>query len=128
MLQLRSDIFVVEQNCVYLDLDGKDEDAYHLFATEGENVIACTRILAPGVAYDAPSIGRVAVASSHRKTGLGKLLMDKSIELTEELYPDQPIELGAQLYLKKFYNELGFEQISDMYLEDGIEHIKMRRG
>jgi ElaA protein len=128
MLQLRSDIFVVEQDCVYLDCDGKDEEAYHLFATVGDAVIACTRILAPGVAYDAPSIGRVAVIASHRKTGLGKILMEKSIQFTAELYPNNPIELGGQLYLKRFYNDLGFEQISEMYLEDGIEHIKMRRG
>ncbi len=127
LMQLRSEVFVVEQDCVYLDADGKDENAWHLFALQNDKIVACVRILSPGVSYDAPSIGRVCTHMSVRNQKIGKELMQRSIEQTEELFPGQPIRIGAQLYLLKFYTELGFVQDSEVYLEDGIEHIEMVR-
>ncbi len=125
LMQLRSEVFVVEQNCVYLDADGKDEEAWHLFAQEEENIIACVRILAPGMSYKEPSIGRVCTHPKYRSKGLGKILMERSIDRTKELFPAQNIKIGAQVYLHNFYTELGFTKTSEMYLEDDIEHQEM---
>ena len=126
ILQLRSEVFVVEQNCVYLDMDNKDQQSYHLMGlNDSGNLIAYTRLVPPGVIYEHPSIGRVITSPSARRTGAGKELMKKSIDTCYELFGGQPIKIGAQLYLEKFYNELGFKKCSDVYLEDGIEHIYM---
>ena len=127
ILKLRSEVFIVEQNCVYLDPDGKDQQAWHLIGTEEETVIAYTRILAPGVAYPDPSIGRVVTLSSKRRSGLGRELMERSIEHCEKLFGKNSITLSAQVYLKKFYESLGFIGVGDEYLDDGIPHIKMTR-
>jgi ElaA protein len=127
ILRLRSEVFVVEQNCVYLDADNNDQDAYHLSAYLDDQLVAYTRIISPGNIYKEASIGRVITSSKVRQTGIGKLLMQKSIEAVEELYGKVPIRIGAQLYLKKFYSSFGFIQVSDVYLEDGIEHIYMLR-
>jgi len=125
ILQLRSEVFVVEQNCVFLDADDKDQKSFHFMAWMNDKLVAYTRIVPPGVIYEQPSIGRVVTSPSARKTGIGKLLMQKSIEKTKEFFGNVSILIGAQLYLKKFYESLGFKQTSEIYLEDGIEHIKM---
>lgn len=125
ILQLRNEVFAVEQNCVYADMDNKDQLSYHLMGSENDKLVAYTRIIPPGVIYSEPSIGRVVTSSSVRRTGVGKELMEKSIEETYNLYGKTPIKIGAQLYLLKFYAALGFIQTSDIYLEDGIEHIEM---
>lgn len=125
LLRLRSEVFVVEQNCVFLDMDNKDQDCYHLLGWKNNELVATTRIVPPGVIYDIPSIGRVVTSTLIRGTGIGRLLMEKSIEETYLLYKKVPIKIGAQLYLLKFYTSLGFKKTSDIYLEDGIEHIEM---
>lgn len=127
ILRLRSEVFVVEQNCVYLDLDGKDNECFHLFAEQDNKTIACSRIVPPGLSYNEPSIGRIATAGEARGTGYGKELVQRSIDATLQLYGETAIKIGAQLYLKKFYESFGFAQVSDIYDEDGIDHIKMLR-
>lgn len=126
ILQLRNEVFVVEQNCVYQDMDNKDQESYHLMGLNAEGkLIAYTRLLPPGLAYPLPSIGRVVTSPSARNTGGGRMLMQKSIEMVYRLFGMQPIKIGAQLYLHNFYSSLGFNQTSDVYLEDNIEHIEM---
>ncbi len=125
LLRVRSEVFVVEQNCVFLDMDNKDQDCYHLMGWMDNNLVAVTRIVPPGIIYDIPSIGRVVTSPTARGTGIGRLLMEKSIEETYRLFRKLPIKIGAQLYLLKFYSSLGFKKTSDIYLEDGIEHIEM---
>ena len=125
ILQLRNEVFVVEQNCVFQDADNKDQPSFHLMGWSDNELVAYTRLVPPKIAYDEPSIGRVVTSLSLRKTGIGRELMERSIEKTKELFGRTPIKLGAQLYLKKFYESLGFIQSSDIYLEDGIEHIEM---
>lgn len=125
ILQLRNEVFVVEQNCVFQDADNKDQSSYHLMGWQNENLVAYTRLVPPGIIYKEPSIGRVVTALSVRRTGIGKELMEKSIEKIKELFGNIPILIGAQLYLKNFYESFGFLQNSPVYLEDDIEHIKM---
>ncbi|TLP80712.1 GNAT family N-acetyltransferase [Maribacter sp. ACAM166] len=125
LLQLRSDIFVVEQDCVYQDLDGKDSKALHILGMMNGKVVAYTRIFKPGDYFKESSIGRVAVHKEHRKIGYGKEIMDASIKAVEEIFHKNKIKLSAQTYLTKFYNELGFKSIGEGYLEDGIPHIQM---
>lgn len=127
LLRLRSEVFVVEQNCPFLDLDGKDKDCHHLmgFADTEPSLVAYTRIVPPGLSYEYAAIGRVVTAPHARRYGKGRELMQQSIEAVLNLYGHGPIQIGAQLYLKKFYESFGFEQVGDIYLEDGIEHIEM---
>lgn len=128
ILQLRNEVFVVEQNCPYQDCDEKDWKAYHLSAWQNGNLVAYTRLLPQGISYqDAASIGRVVTSSLVRKQHIGKQLMANSIEKIYELFGKVPIKIGAQLYLKKFYESFSFIQISPVYLEDGIEHITMEK-
>ncbi|WP_233522383.1 GNAT family N-acetyltransferase [Chitinophaga silvatica] len=129
ILRLRSEVFVVEQNCVYQDLDNADQKALHLMGTDDEgNLLAYTRLFAPGIQYTEASIGRVVTSPKHgRGKGIGKELMERSIAAVEQHFGMVPIMIGAQQYLHRFYSSLGFKQVSDMYLEDGIPHIKMRR-
>lgn len=129
ILKLRNEVFIVEQNCPFQDLDDKDFKCYHLmgFDTDSQKVMAYTRIVPAGVSYEEASIGRVVTSPLARGSGIGKQLMQKSIELLEELYGGVPIKIGAQLYLKKYYESFGFEQLDEVYLEDGIEHILMIR-
>ena len=124
-LRLRSEVFVVEQNCVFLDMDDKDQGSYHLLGTKAGKLVAYTRLVPPGLVYDEPSIGRVVTAPSERRTGAGRALMNQSISMIKKLFGQQPVRIGAQLYLKNFYASLGFSQVSEVYLEDGIEHIYM---
>lgn len=128
VLQLRNIVFAVEQNCVYPDMDNKDQLSLHYMAWEKEpgRLIAYTRLLPKGVSYpDAASIGRVVTAPSARGTGLGRELMKNSIEELRRQFGPGPVRIGAQLYLKNFYSSLGFIPTSEVYLEDGIEHIEM---
>jgi len=127
ILQLRSKVFIVEQNCIYNDVDGKDQLAWHLTGTEDGNLIAYTRILPPGIVYQEPAIGRVVTSPSQRNSGLGRQLMTRSIEHCENLFGYTSITLSAQTYLKKFYESLGFFATGDEYLDDGIPHIEMTR-
>jgi ElaA protein len=127
ILRLRTEVFVVEQTCIFQDMDNKDQLAYHLMGYENNQLVAYTRLVPPGISYPEPSIGRVVTAPSARGNGIGKLLMRKSIEEMIHLYGKTPIKLGAQFYLRKFYESLGFKQTSDVYDEDGIDHIEMIR-
>ncbi len=125
ILQLRSEVFVVEQNCVYLDPDGKDLSCYHLCAWLHDQLVAYCRIVPPGVSYEEASIGRVLTHPAHRKDGYGKLLMQNAIKKTYALYNGSTIKIGAQQYLVQFYGDLGFEAVSEPYLEDDIPHVLM---
>jgi ElaA protein len=125
LLRLRSEVFVVEQNCVFLDLDNKDQHSLHVMGWIDNNLAVYVRILPPGLAYAEPSIGRVVSSPIYRRTGAGRILMEKAIQLTTTLYVGENIRIGAQLYLKDFYASLGFERQGDVYLEDGIDHIEM---
>jgi len=127
IVQLRNEVFVVEQNCVFQDADNKDQASYHLMAWKDGALTAYTRLIPEGIAYELPSIGRVVTSPKLRGTGMGKILMERSIEEMKNLFGKTSIKLGAQLYLKKFYESFGFRQSSDIYLEDGIEHIEMIR-
>lgn len=125
ILQLRAEVFVVEQDCPYNDVDGKDVKCGHLWAEMDGKVIACTRIVPPGISYDEPSIGRVATHQNYRHLKLGHQLMRHSIEIIESLYETKSVRISAQSYLKNFYEKCGFKQVSEEYLEDDIPHIEM---
>lgn len=128
ILRLRSEVFVVEQNCVFLDMDNNDQIAYHTMGWIGNELIASTRLFDIDQSYPGyQSIGRVVGSPRHRGIGAGKALMNYSIAECERLFGKHPIKIGAQLYLKKFYGELGWEQSGEMYYEDDIEHIPMIR-
>ncbi len=127
MFKIRVDIFVVEQACAYDELDGKDPDCWHVLGQDTNgNTVAVARIAPAGIIYEEISIGRVAVAKSARGTGCGKEIMTEAIEFCRKVLKANTIKIAAQLYLKKFYTELGFDQISKKYLWDGIDHIDMR--
>lgn len=127
ILQLRNEVFVVEQNCVFQDADDKDQDSHHLMGFLNNKLVAYTRLVPPGVIYAEMSIGRVITSGTVRGRGVGKELMKQSIDYCYRLFDKGPIKIGAQLYLKSFYKSFGFQQISEVYLEDGIEHIYMRK-
>jgi ElaA protein len=116
---------VVEQACIFQDADDKDQEAWHYMAWLDNKLVAYTRLLAPGASYEEASIGRVITSQAVRRTGIGKTLMQHSIEWIYSLFGNGPIQIGAQLYLKKFYESFGFKQTGEVYLEDGIEHIHM---
>jgi ElaA protein len=125
ILQLRNEVFVVEQNCIFQDADDKDQLSWHVMAWIDDRLAAYARLVPAGISFTEMSIGRVAVIPKMRKSGLGKLLMVKSIEMIHALWGKQPIRISAQLYLKRFYESFGFQQCSDIYIEDNIEHILM---
>ncbi|RZP04880.1 MAG: GNAT family N-acetyltransferase [Flavobacteriales bacterium] len=125
ILQLRSEVFVVEQNCIYQDIDGKDEKAIHVFGIVKNKIIAYTRCFQPGEYFKEASIGRVVVKKKDRKLKRGHQIMIYSIELIEKNYHTKTILISAQSHLKKFYNNLGFYSVGIEYLEDGIPHIEM---
>ena len=125
IMRLRNEVFVVEQNCAYQDADDIDQLSWHLAGYDGDKLAAYTRIIPPGISYEMPGIGRVVTSPAYRRSGIGRILMNISIEKTFRLFNCDSIKIGAQLYLKKFYESLGFETCSDQYLEDGIPHIKM---
>ena len=125
ILQLRNAVFVVEQNCVFQDADDKDQNSFHLMGFDDNHLVAYTRLIPPGEFYKEASIGRVVTSPLVRRAGAGRELMQQSIDHLYQLFGLQPIKIGAQLYLKKFYESFGFKQSGDIYLEDGIEHIHM---
>ena len=127
VLRLRGEVFIVEQNCPYIDADGKDFDSHHLMGYVGEDLAAYSRLVFPGISYEEVSIGRVITSGKYRRKDFGKLLMQKSIEEIERIYGKVPIRIGAQAYLKKFYEGFGFVDLNEPYLEDGIEHLIMLR-
>ncbi|MES2417767.1 MAG: GNAT family N-acetyltransferase [Bacteroidota bacterium] len=127
ILQLRNEVFVVEQNCVYQDIDFKDQKSLHLIAFDGNEIAAYCRIVKPGVSFEEASIGRVITSPRYRGKGIGLTLIEKAISNTRQSYAVNSIKIGAQLYLKRFYENFGFVQTSEVYLEDGIEHIEMLR-
>ncbi|HUZ60835.1 MAG TPA: GNAT family N-acetyltransferase [Hanamia sp.] len=128
IIQLRMDVFVVEQNIAYQDCDNKDIIAYHLTGWQENNLVAYTRLLDKGISYpEAASIGRVITARSHRGQNFGKQLMVKSIEQVYHLFGNLPIKISAQQYLKRFYESFSFVQKGEPYLEDGINHIAMEK-
>lgn len=125
LLQLRIDVFVVEQDCPYPELDGKDPDCTHVLGQIDERVVATARILPPGLSYPEVSIGRVTTASDFRGLGLGRILMDICLMAVREEFGRVPVRISAQTYLKKFYEDLGFTDTGKSYLEDGIPHLEM---
>lgn len=128
VLALRQRVFVVEQQCVYLDADGLDPKCWHgLGTTAAGQLAASARIVPPGVVYAEPAIGRVVTAPEVRRQGAGRLLMLEAIDQTKRLYPGQGIRLGAQCYLEAFYRSLGFTPVGAAYDEDGIAHVEMFR-
>ena len=132
LLRLRSAVFVVEQQCVFLDMDDRDAAALHLLgdlASDGgaTRLVAAARLFAPGLCYPEASIGRVVTAPDARGTGLGRALMQRAIGECAARWPSAPIRIGAQRYLERFYSELGFVIDGAPYLEDGIPHIEMVR-
>jgi len=132
MIRLRLDVFVVEQDCVYADLDGKDLDSIHLWsersdAGPGEAAESVVRLLPPGISYDVPSIGRVACKDTQRGTGLGQELMERSVRACQRLWPQYAVQISAQQYLIGFYESIGFQVAGEGYLEDNIPHIGMIR-
>lgn len=127
LLQLRSEVFVVEQNCVYQDIDGKDEKALHLLGEIDGNLVAYCRLFKPNDYFDQASIGRVIVKQSARELKLGHELMKQAIQAIQDAFKETKITISAQLYLKKFYESHGFIQTSETYLEDDIPHIEMKK-
>jgi ElaA protein len=128
ILQLRSEVFVVEQNCVYQDIDGKDEKALHLIGTFNDKVVAYARLFAPGYYFTNASIGRVVISPDYRDRKWGHDLLIAAIQGISMYFNTAAIAISAQLYLKKFYESHGFVQSGGEYLEDNIPHIKMYRG
>jgi ElaA protein len=125
VLQLRAEVFVVEQECPYLDPDGMDAPALHCRYTEDGRLLAYQRCLPPGTAFDESSIGRIVVAASQRGSGLGRELVTRGIAFNRRNWPEHAIRIGAQSHLAAFYASLGFISEDDHYLEDGIEHVHM---
>jgi len=125
ILRLRSEVFVVEQDCVYQDVDNKDQKALHIIGNKDGEVVAYTRVFKPGDYFNNVSIGRVVVSQDQRKYGLGKQIMQASLAAINQRFPDKAIEISAQSYLLKFYTALGFSAFGEEYLEDGIPHRRM---
>ncbi|HPW97154.1 MAG TPA: GNAT family N-acetyltransferase [Flavobacterium sp.] len=127
ILKLRSEVFVVEQNCVYLDIDDKDQKALHVFGQIDEKMVAYARLFNRNDYFENASIGRVVTHPDFRANKIGHQLMKQAIEAIDNHFGEKQITISAQLYLKKFYESHGFEQTSEMYLEDDIPHIEMKR-
>jgi ElaA protein len=125
LLQLRSEVFVVEQNCVYQDIDGYDQKAMHLLMYLNDELIAYSRLIPPGIKYESASIGRVVTRDSARGSGHGKALMESAMGHSKEIWPEAGLTISAQAYLEEFYQSLGFITESEPYMEDDIPHIQM---
>ena len=125
LLQLRSEVFVVEQDCVYQDIDGKDQKSLHVLGYKNEKLVAYTRVFKPGDYFKEASIGRVVVKASERQHKYGYEIMKASVEAIKTHYNETTIKISAQTYLKRFYNTLEFFEVGEEYLEDGIPHIGM---
>lgn len=127
ILKLRAEVFVVEQNCVYQDIDGKDQKALHVIGEANGEIVAYTRCFNKGFYFDEASIGRVLVKQEHRKYGYGHQIMTASLQAIKDRFNTEHIKISAQQYLMKFYESHGFTSLGDGYLEDGIPHIAMKR-
>lgn len=128
LMRLRQEVFVVEQNCVYLDADGKDFEAFHLLGYgEGDVLLAYARILPPGISYEEVALGRIVTSQQARGEGLGKALMEEQLIRVREQFGAVPIRISAQCYLDRFYKGFGFVPVGEPYLEDGIPHQQMFR-
>ena len=127
LLRLRTQVFVVEQRCVFQDMDGKDQHARHLLGTDGSELIAYARLFGPGEYFEQASIGRVVTALDSRRTGAGRRLMSEAISAVERHWGSVPMRIGAQSYLERFYESFGFKRDGDDYIEDGIPHLYMTR-
>ncbi len=125
ILQLRAEVFIVEQNCVYQDIDGKDEKALHILGINNNKIVAYTRIFKADDYFNTSSIGRVLVKESERTFNYGHKLIEASIKAIKNHFKEKKITISAQKYLKKFYESHQFKQVEEEYLEDGIPHIKM---
>ena len=125
VLRLRSEVFVVEQNCVFLDMDNKDQLSHHLMGWQDDVLVAYARIVPPGISYAEFSIGRIVSSPKVRNQGIGRVLVSKGIDLAYTLHGKGIIRIGAQYYLRGFYESFGFEKAGEIYLEDGIQHIEM---
>lgn len=126
LLKLRMEVFVVEQNCPYLDTDDKDQQCLHVLGYDGTELAACARLVPAGISYNSPAIGRVATHAAFRKHGYGRELMNYCISETKHHFNTNVITISAQQYLEEFYTSLGFKTEGEMYLEDDIPHIKMK--
>ncbi|MBD3374019.1 GNAT family N-acetyltransferase [candidate division KSB1 bacterium] len=125
ILAARQDVFIVEQHCPFHEIDRIDLYCHHLMAWTGNDLAAYARIVPPGLRFNEPSIGRILTSSDFRSSGLGRELLHRAIDLTQQLFPGQNICLSGQLYLDKFYREFGFQPVSQIYLEDDIPHQDM---
>ena len=125
IIHLREKVFVVEQKSYYLDADNNDQESWHLMLIEDNTLAAYLRILPPGLTYKYPSIGRVVVEPNFREQSLGRKIMEEAIRFVNDKFPETSIKIGAQVYLNDFYISLGFKNIGEKYLEDGIPHIDM---
>ena len=129
LFQARSAVFVVEQNCVFLDVDGVDPQCWHLIGRRDSTgpLLAYCRLVPPGVKFPEPSIGRVITTAAGRRSGAGRELMSEAVARAQELWPGEKLRIGAQMYLERFYGDYGFVRSSEPYDEDGIMHIEMVR-
>jgi ElaA protein len=127
LLQARGAVFVLEQKCVFQEVDGADPQCWHLLGRADGPLLAYCRIVPPGIKYDEPSIGRVLTTAAGRRTGAGRELMREAVARTNALWPGKAIRIGAQRYLERFYGDFGFVKASEPYDEDGIVHIEMVR-
>jgi ElaA protein len=138
LLRARGEVFIIEQRCAFLDTDGADLNAWHLLgwvrpqltADRGDPpavLAAYLRLIEPARVFDEPSIGRVLTVEPFRRIGLGRPLMKEGLSKAAEIYPGQPVRIGAQIRLERFYQSLGFHTVSETYIEDGIEHVQMLR-
>ena len=125
LLRLREQVFIIEQNCIYPDIDNKDHKAIHVLGIANDKIISYARIFKPGDYFDTASIGRVVTDKSFRNQKVGYALMQKSIAAVEQFFNETAITISAQQYLTGFYESLGFVQVGEGYLEDNIPHIKM---
>jgi ElaA protein len=127
ILRLRSEVFVVEQNCVFLDMDNKDFVCHHVMGWKEKELVGYSRIVPPGISYGESSIGRIVSLPAARKLGIGRELLTFSIQTLYRLHGKGNIRIGAQYYLKEFYESHGFVQSGEIYSEDGIDHVEMLR-
>ncbi len=125
ILKLRFEVYVIEQECMDLDLDGKDKVSMHLFLKDNGKIVGCSRIIPAGVSYDEPSIGRIVIDKAYRKLGLGRELVQKSIDYIHNEMNTKEIRISGQAYLEKFYKSFGFKITKGPYLEDKIPHYQM---
>ena len=127
LLKLRTDVFVVEQDCAYAELDDHDQSSFHILGFEENSLVAYARVVPPGAVYTQPSIGRVAVHKDFREKGYGRLIFEAAVSKASAVYPNQILKIQAQCYLEDFYKNFGFKTISEPYPDFGIWHVDMLR-